>query len=383
MQTRRLYYEDCHLAEFDAHVLDCQPRENRWAVILDATAFYPEGGGQSCDTGLLENVRVLETREEGEQVVHICDGPLTVGASVTGKIDYAPRFLRMQGHTGEHMLSGVLHRLFGCHNVGFHMGTSIITVDFDTMLSVADVERAEAQVNALIWQNLPVKTWIPSPEELPGVTYRTKRTLPWPVRIVEIPGVDACACCGVHVAHTGEVGMIKVLSCVKFHQGVRLELVCGSAAMDHFTAVLQEARRVSQAFSAPVLEIGNAAQRMNDLLAAEKFRATGLEKQVFQGIANNYVNHINVLHFQPDLTPAGVRELAEKISGCCSGFAAVFSGEDGAYSYCLAYLGGDLRQLGKTMTTRLNGRGGGKPEFQQGNLKATKAQIEAFFAEME
>ena len=381
MQTRRLYYEDCHMAEFSARVLDCQSRQDRWAVALDATAFYPEGGGQSCDTGILGGVRVLDTREEGEQVIHICDGPLEVGAVVTGKIDYAPRFLRMQGHTGEHMISGVIHRLFGYHNMGFHMGSSIITIDFDGMLTMEDAARVEAEVNGLIWQNLPVKTWIPSPEELSNVTYRTKRALPWPVRIVEVPGVDACACCGVHVAYTGEIGLVKILSCVKFHQGVRMELVCGSAAADYFTAVLREARQVSQAFSAPVLEIGSAAERMNGLLSAEKFRAVALEKQVLQGIANNYVNQNNVCHFQPELTPAAVRELAERISSCCTGFAAVFSGEDGAYSYCLAFPGGDLRQLGKELTAQLNGRGGGKPEFQQGSLKATRAQIEEFFTQ--
>ena len=381
MQTRRLYYEDCHLAEFTATVLDCQPREDLWAVILDATAFYPEGGGQSWDTGVLGNIRVLETREEGEQVVHICDGPLGIGSIVTGRIDYAPRFLRMQGHTGEHMISGVIHRLYGYHNVGFHMGSSIITIDFDGPMTMEDAMRVEEEVNALVWQNLPVKTWIPTPEELPNVTYRTKRALPWPVRIVEVPGVDACACCGVHVANTGEIGLVKILSCVKFHQGVRMELVCGSAAVDYFTAVLREARQVSKAFSAPVLEIGSAADRMNGLLSEEKFRATALEKQVFQGIADNYVNCKNVCHFQPALTPAGVRELAEKISSCCAGFAAVFSGDDGAYSYCLAFPGGDLRTLGKSLTTELNGRGGGKPEFQQGSLKATRAQIEDFFAE--
>ena len=381
MQTRRLYYEDCHLAEFTAQVLDCQPRETFWAVILDATAFYPEGGGQPCDTGILGSVRVLETREEGEQVVHVCDGPLAVGYNVTGRIDYAPRFLRMQGHTGEHMISGVIHRLFGYHNVGFHMGSSIITIDFDGPIAMEDAARVEEEVNNLIWQNLPVKTWIPTPEELPNVEYRTKRALPWPVRIVQIPGVDACACCGVHVANTGEIGLVKILSCVKFHQGVRMELVCGGAATDYFTAVLRSARQVSQAFSSPVLEIGEAAQRMNDLLSAEKFRSAGLEKQVFQHIANNYVNQKNVLHFQPQLSPTGVRELAEQISHCCTGFAAVFSGEDGAYSYCLACPGGDLRALGKSLTTELNGRGGGKPEFQQGSLKATRTQIEAFFAE--
>lgn len=381
MDTRKRYYEDCHLARFSATVTGCEIWEDRWAVTLDATAFYPEGGGQAGDTGLLNEARVLDTQEEGGRILHLCSQPLDVGTQVEGRVDWAPRFSRMQNHTGEHMVSGVIHRRYGYHNVGFHMGSDMVTIDFDGIIPAQALPEIEAEVNTLIWQNLPVRTWVPSPEELPGVSYRTKRALNWPVRIVEVPGVDSCACCGVHVAMTGEIGLVKLLSCVKFHQGVRIEMLCGSKAMEYLNTVFEQNRQVSQALSAPMQATGAAAQQANALLAAEKFRASALENRLLAAIAARYVGCGNVLHFEETLSSSLVRELAEAISAVCGGRAAVFSGTDGAFSYCLAQPGGDLRMLCKALNASLGGRGGGKPAFQQGLVNASQAQIEAFFRE--
>jgi len=380
MNTRKLFYEDCHLTQFSALVTGCEAWKDNWAVVLDATAFYPEGGGQRGDTGTLNGIRVLDTLGEGRWLLHICEAPLAVGTQVTGVIDWDARFRRMQNHTGEHMVSGVIHRRYGYHNVGFHMGSDLVTIDFDGPIPADALPEIEAEVNDLIWQDLLVKTWTPSPEELPNVTYRSKLTLPWPVRIVEIPGVDSCACCGVHVATTGEVGLVKLLSCVKFHHGVRLEMCCGADAMHRLNRIFEENRLVSQAFSAPMDATGEAAQRMNELLAAEKFRASLLEKRLLGKIAESYVNYGDVLHFEDGLSSASLRELAEGISKVCGGRAAVFSGSADTFGYCLAQPGGDLRALCKEMNAALCGRGGGKPEFQQGSLKATRQEIERFFA---
>ena len=209
---RKLFYENSHLQEFTATVTDCWQTEKGWIVTLDATAFYPEGGGQACDIGTLGGVRVLDVQERDGKILHLCDGALEVGVEVTGKIDWERRFDLMQQHTGEHIVSGLLHEKFGYHNTGFHVGNNVMEVDFDGPVSAEDLAQIERRANEAIWQNLPVKCWIPEPEELPQVTYRTKRELPWPVRIVQVPGYDSCACCGIHVARTGEVGMIKILS---------------------------------------------------------------------------------------------------------------------------------------------------------------------------
>ena len=382
METRKLYYEDCHLAAFSARVVSCEQSEKGWQVVLEATAFYPEGGGQACDLGLLGGVRVLDVREKGETVVHLCDGPLPVGETVKGAIDYERRFDLMQQHSGEHIVSGIVHEWFGYHNVGFHMGADLVTIDFDGPIPAADLARIELEANRAVWANRALHIWYPSEEELPTVGYRSKRALPWPVRVVEVPGYDKCACCGTHVAMTGEIGIIKLFSCVKFHEGVRIEMACGGRALRYLTAAYEQNRQVSQAFSAKILETGEAARRMNEQLAAEKFRAAGLQKQVFASVAEGCRDAGNILRFENDLAPAQVRELCDAIGQVCGGMAAVFSGSDEAgYSYCLMERGGDLRSFNKAMTAALNGRGGGKPEYQQGSVKADRTVIEAFFKE--
>ena len=382
MQTQAIYYEDGYRSRFTATVLSCEVREKNYAVTLDATAFYPEGGGQAGDTGTLGNVRVLDTQEEGESVVHLCDGALNVGEQVEGVIDFERRFDLMQQHTGEHMLSGLIHRRYGYHNKGYHVGGDFVTVDFDGVIPQEDLPSLEAELNAGIWRNVPVKCWVPGPEELPNVFYRTKRALPWPVRIVEVPGFDSCACCGIHVASTGAVGVIKILSIMGFRGGSRLEMVSGKRAWQVLNDGFEQNRQVSQAFSVPMTQTGEGARKMNDTLSQLKYRLQQLQRQRIAQVAQGYAGKGNVLCFADDLDPVLVRELADAIAQTCGGIAAVFSGTDGeGYNCCLVTREGDLRPLGKAMNAALNGRGGGKPVCHQGKVAATREEIEGFFAE--
>ena len=336
METRKLYYEDCHLFAFSAVVLSCEKAEKGYEVILDATAFYPEGGGQACDLGVLGGVRVLDVQEKGEQVVHLCENPLPVSETVEGEIDYRRRFLLMQQHSGEHILSGVIYRRYGYHNTGFHMGSEDITVDFDGVIPAEDLPEIEAEVNRAVWENIPIRCWYPSPEELPKVFYRTKKALPWPVRIVEVPGYDSCACCGVHVAKTGEIGLVKLFSVIGFRGGSRMEMACGAHALEMLNRAFAQNKLVSQAFSAKWQDTGEAAQRMNQALETEKCKVNQLQKQIFTHIAESYVNCGNVLRFEPGLQSVQIRELADAIAENCGGVAAVFSGEDGkGYGYAM------------------------------------------------
>ena len=382
METRKLYYEDSHMQRFTATVLSCTHIGKGYEIILDATAFYPEGGGQAADTGTLGGVRVIDTRERGETVVHLCDGPLAEGSTVEGIIDYALRFPRMQQHSGEHIVSGILFRRYGWQNRGFHMGNDTITVDTEGVVPAEDLASIEAEANAAVWANVPVKTWYPSPEELPTIPYRSKKALEGAVRIVEFPGWDICACCGTHVQATGEIGLIKLLSSVNFRSGSRIEMACGEQALRLLNTAWEQNKLVSQTFSAQYNETGAAARRMNDAFAQQKYQIVGLQRQIFSAISSSYAGKGDIVHFEEALDSTAVRELADAIAETCGGAACVFSGSDEAgYGFCLVTREGDLRTLGKEMTKALNGRGGGKPNFQQGRLGATRAEIEAFFAE--
>ncbi len=380
--TRKLFYEDAYLRRFTARVASCAETARGWEITLDATAFYPEGGGQACDTGTLGTARVSDVRERGEEIVHLCDTPLEIGTEVEGVVDFERRFDLMQQHTGEHILSGIIHRRRGYENTGFHIGADVLQVDFDGVVPPELLPELEREVNEAIFRNLPLRCWVPSPEELPTVFYRTKRALPWPVRIVQVPGYDSCACCGIHVAHTGEVGIVKLFSAMPLRGGTRIEMACGARALALLNAVYEQNRMVSQAFSAKITETGLAAQKMNEALAAEKFRMTALRRRLFRTIAESYVNCADVLHFEADLEPALVRELADAIAEKISGTAAVFSGTDeSGYSFCMVSRSTDLRARGKALTAALSGRGGGKPNALQGRVAATEAAIRAFFAE--
>ncbi len=377
----KLFYADCHLKTFSATVTSCTESPKGWLVTLSATAFYPEGGGQACDLGTLGTARVLDVQEHGEDICHLCDAPLAVGSTVEGSIDWARRFDLMQQHSGEHIVSGLIHQRYGYHNVGFHVGGEMMEIDFDGPIPQEDLDAIELQANRAVFDNLPIRCWYPSPEALPTTFYRTKKQLPWPVRLVQIPGIDSCACCGVHVATTGEIGLIKIVSMVKFHQGVRLQLCCGGRAVKLMQAVFAQNRLVSQAFSAKMLETGAAAGKMNEALAAEKLRANTLQAALFDRVAEDYKGKGNVLLFRQGLDGNGLRELTDKVAALCGGWAAVLSGNEGSYSLCILHKSGDIQPLCQALKAQLGARGGGKPGSFQGSLPAERARIEAVFAE--
>lgn len=377
---RKLFYEDSHLRTFTATVTGCAEIKSGWEVTLDATAFYPEGGGQPWDTGTLNDANVLAVKEQGEDIIHLCDKPLAVGSSVTGKIDWNRRLDHMQQHSGEHMVSGVIHKRYGYHNVGFHMGADVVTIDFDGIVPQEDLQEIENTVNAGIWADFPVKCWYPAEEELPSVPYRRKRDLPWPVRIVEFPDFDICACCGTQVKRTGEIGFVKLLSCVKFHEGVRIEMVCGKRALKLLSDCYEQNKQVSQAFSAKIGETGLSARRMNEALAAEKFRSAGLEKRLFGYIAQGYAGKKLALHFEENLTPNANRELCDAIADYATVAVTLSGTDENGYSICIISRTEDAKAIGTEAAKALNGRGGGKKEAFQGNIKASRQEIVAYFS---
>ena len=377
--TKKLFYEDSHMKTFTATVLSCTPGKHGYDVVLDQTAFYPEGGGQPGDRGTLGGVQVTDTHERDGAVIHYCEKPLDEGAVVEGVLDWPYRFHLMQQHSGEHILSGFIHEAFGYNNVGFHMGHDCVTIDFNGVLSPDQIRQLERKTNRYILENLPVQTLFPTGQELETMPYRSKKELSGQVRIVAFPGADLCACCGVHVKYTGEIGPVKVISCQKFHDGVRLEMLAGNAALDYMLPCCEENKAIASLLSVKPHETAAAAEKMAKELAETKFRAGKLEEAVFAQKAAAFAGTGDVLLFEEGLTPDGVRRLTDAVFKTCGGTACVFSKYDQGFFYAVASRE-DIRDFVKQMNQSLSGRGGGKPNFCQGSVSATEQAIRQFFA---
>ena len=378
--TEKLFYTDPFLKEFTATVVSCEAEKDSFAVILDRTAFYPEGGGQSADHGTLGDAKVTDTRDRGGEVVHICDKPLTVGDTVQGAIDFARRFDLMQQHSGEHIVSGIICSRFGCDNVGFHVGKDTVTIDFNTEMTAEDLHEVERLANRYIQEDHPISITYPSPEELAVLPYRSKKELTGEVRIVAFPGADCCACCGTHVHSSGQVGLVKLLSVIKFREGVRIEMLAGNRALDHYAAILEQNTLISQALSAKPKETAAAVERLQAQIYALQGRVTALESADFARKAAEYEGKGNVLLLESDMSAESVRKLCDAVLEKCGGRCAVFAGADGSYKYAIGEKDGDLRALVKELNVALNGRGGGKPNFAQGSAACTAEEIRTFLS---
>lgn len=381
METEKLFYQDAYLKETTAKVLECRKGKHGYEIVLDRTCFYPEGGGQPGDRGTLNGIPVTDTHEKDGMVLHYTDSPLEPGTEVTAVIDWARRFDLTQQHSGEHMASGVVHRIYGYDNVGFHMGADMVTIDFSGELTEQQLREVETEVNQRIWLDDTVKCWYPSPEELKEIPYRSKKELTGKVRIAEFPGADICACCGTHVAHTGEIGLVKIVSVEKFHSGVRVEMLSGGRALRYLTAVQDQNRQVSQLLSAKVMETAKAVKNLADEAERLRQQVYAMENAQFAAKAEQLRGQGNVLVKMDGLSADGVRRAAIAIQETCGGRAAVFSGdEENGYKYAVGEPDGNLRDWVKELNGALQGRGGGKPGFVQGSVAAKWDEIVAFMS---
>lgn len=380
--TEKLFYLDPFLKEFSGTVLDCREEKGQWAVILDRTAFYPEGGGQPADHGTLGGVNVVDVREKNGEVLHLCDGKVDIGAVVDGAIDWGRRFDFMQQHSGEHIVSGILCRKFECDNVGFHIGHELVTIDFNAALSTEDVIFVENQANRYIWEDRELQISFPSPAELEALEYRSKKALEGQVRIVSWPEADRCACCGTHVRRSGQVGMVKLISCQKFRDGVRIEMAAGGRALRWMNTIAEQNTRVSQLLSAKPGETAAAVERMQKENFQLKGRVAGLEEKDFARKAEELAGSGDVLLVEGPMSGESLRKLCGLVKEKCSGRCAVFAGEGESFQYAVGLDGGDLRGFAKELNGALNGRGGGKPEFVQGSVQTGEAEIRNFFKDV-
>lgn len=373
--TQKLYYENQYIKEFTATVVSCTEGKRGFEVILDKSAFFPEGGGQPGDTGYIGTARVIDTVESGEDVMHICE--TAVEGEVECRLDFERRFLHMQQHTGEHMISGIIHSLTGFDNVGFHMGETSITVDFNGVVTAEILEKAELLSNRAIYKNIPVETLLPTDSELADYDYRSKKELQGQVRLTRIEGVDLCACCGTHVAFTGEVGLIKVISVMNYKSGVRITLQIGEKALEDYKGKNKSVLEISALLKAKAEEVVPAVERVMAQLQEARYQYSGLKKELFSYKIKD-IEGETVFMFDDGGSSDDARilgdMLAEKVK-----IAAVFSGDDeNGYKYAIVSRTEDVRAIGKELNAVCNGRGGGKPDMVQGSVAATKAQIEEF-----
>lgn len=367
--TERLYETDSYCREFSAKVLSCNEVDGFFNIILDRTAFFPEGGGQAADKGSLEDVEVLDVQIENGIVFHKTEKPFSEGSTVKGCIDWDLRFQRMQSHSGEHIVSGIIHSIFGYSNVGFHMSEASMTVDLSGPLTPEDIARVELEANRAVYKNMPITAIYPSVEELEKISYRSKIDISEGTRIVTIGDVDCCACCAPHVANTGEIGLIKILDFAPHRGGTRIEMIAGINAYNDYLAISNSNKALMKMFSASRYDVADAAVKQSELLQNLKSENMKMSRELALFRINpEKIGNIE-LSITESLSYDDLRYCANSYIENGSGICVFLSkAGDGNYLYVVSSKESDIRGLVKSINEEFNGKGGGKPDYAQGRI---------------
>ena len=378
--TEKLYYIDAYIKEFSATVTDVITDSRGVALVLDRTAFFPEEGGQSADTGYIADARVLDARERDGFIYHYVDKPLEVGTKAECKIDFADRFEKMQCHTAEHIISGAIHKTFGLDNVGFHLGATEVTMDVNGYLTREQLDEVEMIVNRAVFDNVAVKTYFPSVEELSSINYRSKLDLTENVRIVEVEGYDLCACCAPHVAYTGEIGLVKILDFEKHRGGTRISIAAGYRALRDYRVKYANILKTSALFSEPQATVSAAAEafltsyeELKARLKQTRLALARLEAERIPETTDSYVG------YYPDFNPDELREVVNSAKSKVGGILIALSGADGDLKLVMSSAKVELAPISKKILSDLGGRGGGRDNMIQGSVSATPEDVRAYF----
>lgn len=376
----KLYYEDSYIEEFEAEVLSCEKVCDTYRIVLNCTAFFPEGGGQRADTGVLNGtVKVVDVQEQDGCIYHVTDGPLEVGSVVTGRIDFEKRFDKMQQHTAEHIVSGLIHNYFGLDNVGFHLGNDVVTMDFNGELSEEELRLVELKANEAVVDNVVIETRFPDKEELLKMDYRSKLELTGVVRIVIVPGYDVCACCAPHVGTTGEIGIIKLTGAEKYKGGMRVSMVCGFRALSDYNRKEKSIKELSVRFSAKPDEVVEAVKKLEDQLLNEKAKyARFMTSYVQEKLEDVKAEDRLAILCAEGLEANAMRNYVNKAMEITDGLCCAFSGTEEGYSYILGSKSLAVTDIAKKMNETFNGKGGGKPPMVQGSLKGRMEDVREF-----
>lgn len=389
--TKKLYDSDAYQTVFGASVLSCELRTGNgkgadnasplYDIILDQTLFFPEEGGQNADTGMLNSCPVLDVQIKDGIIRHTTAAPFSPGSRVEGRIDWQPRYSNMQQHSGEHIISGLVHSRFGYDNVGFHLGIKNVTLDFNGLFTMEQLELIESLANEAVWKNIEIDASYPSKDRLNALEYRSKIELTGPVRIVTIPGYDICACCAPHVKRTGEIGMIKIIDAVKYKGGMRISIQCGDRALADYRMKQQQLSAVSVLLSAKLEAAADAVSKLKEDNFALKGQIMDLQSALTAQKADAIPEDAqNLLLFESSLESGVHKKYVNRLTAKHPGICAVFAGSDTeGYRYMIASLSQDVRPLNDRMKTELSARGGGSREMVQGSCPGSKQQLSSLF----
>ncbi len=382
--TEKLYDADSYLTEFECKVVSLYSDGDYIYIETDRTAFFPEGGGQTSDIGYLGDVYVENVQETDGKIIHFVKNSVENAENLKnkevlcGKVDFKKRFSDMQQHSGEHIVSGVVHSLYGYNNVGFHLGSEIVTLDFDGELNEDDICKVENLVNKAVWDNLEIKVLFPTDDELKAMTYRSKIEIEGQVRIVEFPGIDVCACCAPHVKRTGEIGIVRVVNFERYKGGTRVSILCGERALYDLRHKLRQNRLVSNLTSSKQDETAAAVERLKKDNESLNYTIVGLTRELLALKSETIKADSRIIVFDSKLQGKLLQDFAISLMDKASEFAACFCGENGSYRYCIVSKNVNLQGLCKALNGAFSGRGGGKPEIVQGSLSGSEEAIREF-----
>ena len=373
--TDRIYYTEPSCHSFEATVTRLDEREGQSVVVLDRTAFYPTSGGQPFDTGRLGSVEVIDTIDEGDEIVHVVSGPLSVGVRVRGEIDWGRRFDHMQQHTGQHVLSAAFDRLFENRTTSFHMGVELSTIDLAREAASAELDRAIDEANRVVWEDREVSVRFVSADEAARLPLRKEPVREGTLRLVEIRDFDLSACGGTHVSRTGAIGMIAVTNAERFRGGSRVTFVCGGRASRTFRSYRDAITGAVRVLSVLPHELPGAIERSQ--LESKDLRktVTRLQGQLAGHEATRLLESAEVIDGRRVVVQAlegwdaaGIKVIASSLVAQ-SGVAATLIAIGDPIAVVVARSQDVPVDAGKTLRVlldRFGGRGGGRPELAQG-----------------
>jgi len=367
--TERLYFKAPYQVEFEAQVIKKTFYQDKPALVLDQTCFYPEGGGQPADGGTLNGIQVSAVLEENGEILHVIEEDVT-SDKVAGRIDWNRRFDHMQQHAGQHVLSQCLIQLFGAETRSFHLGERTSTLEIDKReMTDEEVERVEQLANAVVFENREIKSQFIREQEVSKVPLRRPPKKKGVIRVVEVSDFDHSACGGTHPRRTGEIGTIKILRWEKIRNNIRLEFLCGGRALKDYIQKHKDMRHLSNQLTVDESEVLASFEKIISEIKAQRSQARKMQEKLIQYEAENLMQEADeriIRKIYTERTPEEIRRLALAVIKK-GAFIVLFGlkGEERVHVFlaCSEDFDLDMRELVPVISPLIQGKGGGRPSL--------------------